>query len=138
MEIKLVINNPKTGRSYQKQLEGEFLVGMKIGAKVNGDNIGLPGYELEITGGSDNAGFPMRRDIDSSGRKQALLTKGPGVHINREGMKKRKTVRGNTIGEVTAQVNLKITKLGSKDLEELLGIKKEEPAVESEEHKEKK
>ncbi len=126
MEIKLVISNPSTGKSYQKPVEDSVLLGMKIGDKVSGDVLGLPGYELEIRGGSDNAGFPMRRDVGTSGRKHALLTEGPGVHINRKGMKKRKTIRGNTIDESTAQVSVKVIKSGSRDIEDILGLKKEE------------
>lgn len=130
MEVKLVISNPKTGKTYQKQMEGSFLIGMRIGEKVDGEGLSLPGYELEITGGSDSSGFPMRKDLSGAGKKKALLTRGPGVHVNRDGMKKRKTVCGNTVSEATAQVNLKITKAGSSDLEDLLGIKKEAPAAE--------
>ena len=93
MEIKLVLNNPKTGKSYQKVLaDGSSMMGSKIGGKIKGEDIELPGYEFEITGGSDSSGFPMRKDIDGSGRKSALLTSGPGVHITRKGMKKRKSL----------------------------------------------
>lgn len=125
-----MIGNPKTGKTYQKQVDGSFLIGSQIGEKINGDAIELPGYEFEITGGSDSAGFPMRKDIAAAGRKAALLTEGPGVRLGRAGMKKRKTVRGNTVSESTAQVNLKIVKFGSGDIEELLGVKKEEPKTE--------
>ena len=130
-EIKIVLNNPKTGRSYQKLADGGMFLGKQIGDKVNGEELGLPGYELEIRGGSDSAGFPMRHDIASAGRKRALLTKGPGVRINREGMKKRKNVRGNTVSDATAQVNLKVVKPGPADIEELLGVKKEEAPAEA-------
>lgn len=138
MEIKLVISNPKTGKSYQKPVEDSALLGKKIGDKVSGDLFGLPGYELEIRGGSDSAGFPMRKDVDSSGRKHALLTDGPGVHIDRKGMKKRKTIRGNTIDESTAQVSVKVIKSGSKDIDDILGLKKEEaqPVEDKQEKKE--
>jgi len=131
MEIKIVLNNPKTGKSYPRQADSSIFLSKQIGDKVNGEELSLPGYELEIMGGSDSAGFPMRKDIKSAGRKKALLTEGPGVHIPREGMKKRKTVRGNTISDATAQVNLKIVKSGPADLEELLGIKKEEAPAEA-------
>ncbi len=129
MEIRVVINNPKTGKSYQKQVDGSFLQGKRIGDKVDGDSIGLTGFELELRGGSDTAGFPMRSDINTSGRRKALLTKGPGVILARKGMKKRKNLRGNTMSEFIAQANLKIIKAGSGDVEDLLGIKKEEPAA---------
>jgi small subunit ribosomal protein S6e len=118
MEFKVVINDTKTGKSYQQNIDSEKFIGKKIKEKIDGSILGLAGYELQITGGSDSAGFPMRLDIEGSGRKKALLSGGVGVKISRKGMKKRKTVRGNTISVNTAQINLKVTKPGSKPLQE--------------------
>ena len=126
-EIKIVIGYK--GKSYQKTISDE-LIGRKIRDKISGDLIGLKGYELEITGGSDTAGFPMRRDVPGIGRKKPLLTRGPGVKINVRGERIRKTVRGNTISDDTAQINLKVLKVGSEDLGKL--FKKEEPIKEQE------
>ena len=134
-EFKIVINDVKTGKSYQKTVSDSSLVGKKIGDKVDGKVVGLTGYELEIKGGSDTAGFPMIVTVDTSGRKKALLSKGPGVKIKRDGMIKRKTVRGNTISDKTAQINLKIIKYGTKKVEELLGIEKKEESPAAEEKK---
>lgn len=127
VEIKIVIGHK--GKSYQKTISDE-LVGRKLGEKISGDLIGLKDYKLEITGGSDTAGFPMRKDVPGIGRKKPLLTKGPGVYIERKGMRIRKTIRGNTISDDTAQINLKVLKEGSESLEKL--FKKEEPAKEQE------
>jgi len=129
-EQKLVINDVKTGKNYAKTVTDDTLMGKKLRDKISGDLVGLPGYELEITGGSDNAGFPMRADIDTAGRKKALLTSGPGVHIKRKGQRTRKTIVGNTISETTVQINLKITKYGTKKLEDALGLAKEESPAE--------
>ncbi len=132
-ELKLVINDPKTGKSYPKLFDLD-LSGNKIGDKIQGDQLNLKGYELEITGGSDTAGFPMRSDIDTSTRKRALLTSGPGIRRKEikktEGARVRKAVRGNTISNQIIQVNLKITKSGSEDLEKALSIEKKEVAKE--------
>jgi len=125
-EFKIVINDVKTGKTYQKDLSDESLIGKKIGDKVNGDLIGLNGYELEITGGSDSAGFPMHKSLESSGRKKALLSGAPGVHIKRKGMKARKTIRGNVISDQVVQINMKIVKYGKEKLEKLLGLEPEE------------
>lgn len=126
-EIKVVIGYK--GKSYQKTISDE-LVGRKIGDKISGDLIGLKGYELEITGGSDTAGFPMRKDVPGIGRKRPLLTNGPGVKINTKGERIRKAIRGNTFSNDTAQINLKVLKEGSEDLGKL--FKKEEPTKEQE------
>lgn len=73
--FKIVVSDPKAKKAYQKELEqGQTgLLGRKIGDKFSGNHIGLAGYELEVTGGSDKEGFPMRRDVDGPGRKKILL-----------------------------------------------------------------
>lgn len=127
VEVRFVINDGKTGKTYQKALEEESLVGKKIGDTVSGDFLGLEGYELQIRGGSDFAGFPMRHDVEGPVRKRALIGSGVGVKIDRKGMKKRKTVCGNQVTNKTAQINLSVKKYGAKALEDLLG-KKDAPA----------
>jgi len=124
-EFKVTINDPKTGKSYNKVLETNVFKGKKLHSKVSGDSIGLKGYELEITGGSDTSGFPMRADIQGSTKKRPMLTGGIGVTIPRKGARIRKTVRGNEISLETAQVNLKIIKYGAKKVEDLFGAPKE-------------
>ena len=136
-EIKITINDPKTGKSYKQIGDNSSLKGKKIREKISGDLIGLKGYELEITGGSDNAGFPMRFDLPGPQRNKILLTKGPGVKIKRKGMRQRKTVAGNEISDNTMQVNVKVLKIGTKKLEEVFG-KKEEPSKEEKAPEEKK
>src|SRR3989338_2195265 len=120
-ELRFVINDTKTGKSYQKALEDESLVGKRIGETIVGDFLGLEGYELQIRGGSDFAGFPMRNDIEGPIRKKALLGSGVGVKIDRKGMKKRKTVCGNQVTIKTAQLNLSIKKYGPNPLDDIFG-----------------
>jgi small subunit ribosomal protein S6e len=131
-EYKLVLSNPKTGKSVQRELKDEAakgLKGRKIGEAFKGEAIDLPGYEFVITGGSDSSGFPMRWDVEGSGRKQVTMVKGVGVKNKKhrpnpkkkgwrtmKGMRLKKTVAGNTIHEKTAQVNLKVMKVGREDL----------------------
>ncbi len=124
VETKIVIGYK--GKSYQKAVTEE-LVGKKVGDKFSGDVIGLNGYEFEITGGSDTSGFPMRKDIPGILKKRALLTKGPGVHIKNKGNRIRKTVRGNTISNETAQINLKVLKAGSEELDKIFPKKEDKP-----------
>ncbi|MDD5331943.1 MAG: S6e family ribosomal protein [Candidatus Nanoarchaeia archaeon] len=125
--FKLTISDPKTGKSYKKELETTAFKSKKLGEQVPGDDFGLKGYELEITGASDSSGFPSLRNIHGMARKKVLLTKGTGVHIDRKGNKVRKTVVGNQVSLKSSQVNLKITKHGSETIEKLFGI---EPKVE--------
>ena len=122
MDIKCVINDVKTGKSYNKPLENSQLIGRKLGDVVPGGLLGLTGYELQLTGGSDTAGFPLKQELEGGVRKKPLLKQGDvGVHIKRKGVVLRKTVRGNAINEFTAQVNLKVKKYGTKSVADLLG-----------------
>jgi small subunit ribosomal protein S6e len=107
--FKLVVSDPKTGKSEShevKDANAQLLVGRKIGESLDASSIGIAG-SIMITGGSDKAGFPMRRDTLGGGKNYILLTRGVGYRTKEEGSKKRKLVRGNTITEETFQVNAK-------------------------------
>jgi len=128
-EFKFVVSDPKTKKSYQVNIDQEkayTIIGKKIGDKFDGSLIGLAGYELEITGGTDKDGFPMLSSIQGPVRKKIVLASRPGFKPKLKGQRKRKTVRGNTISADIAQINTKIVKYGSKPLEEI--FKKEEKA----------
>lgn len=116
--FKLVINDPATGKSYNFEVTGHHastFMGKKIGDQVDGINANLPGYKLQITGGSDKAGFPMRADFEGSARRRLLLTEGVGFHPkDYPGKRKRMSVRGNRVSAEIIQVNLKVAKAGSK------------------------
>src|SRR3989344_2971259 len=111
MAFKVVIGDPSTGKCEQKESDDaatKALTGLKIGDTVKGELFGLPGRTLVVTGGSDDCGFPMRRDISGTLRKRILITGGVGFDAREKGQGRRKTVAGNTIHGQTHQVNLKI------------------------------
>lgn len=81
------------------------LIGLKIGDKIDGRLIGFPNITLEIRGGSDLAGFPMRADVEGSVKKYLLLSAGPGYRPKEKGERRRKLVRGNTISSELVQIN---------------------------------
>ncbi len=117
-EFKLSIGE-KSGKTHQIVVSGQnaaSLIGKKIGDRIRGESIDLPGYEFEITGGSDYCGFPMRKDISGPVRKKILITNGVGIRNNRKGMRKRKTVCGNTIHEKISLISMKVIKQGKKPL----------------------
>ncbi len=127
VEFKLVIADPKTGKSYKKEVkdaEATVLIGKKIGETV--ELHGMQGYKFIITGGSDYAGFPMRADIPGTERKRIYAKGGVGIKDVKRGEKKRKIVCGNTIGPKIVQINLKITEYGQKPLDEKAEQKEEE------------
>ncbi len=118
----------KDGKTYKIELADDkagVLYGKAIGDEVEGDLIGLPGYVLEIRGGSDKSGFPMRKDIGGTGKKSILIGSGPGIRKAKHGLRLRKTVRGNTVSSEISQLNVIVKKEGSAKLEDLLGKKEE-------------
>jgi len=142
--FKIVVSDPKSKRGFQKEVEQRYsaLLGRKVGEHVSGDTLGLAGYKLEVTGGSDKDGFPIRPDVDGIGRKRIVLSGPPGFHPERRGQRKRKSVRGNTISQDIMQVNLKVMEWGQKSLEDIFGVKPKEKeakeATEPEKAKEEK
>lgn len=119
-DFKLTINSIKEGLSVQREVkdpQASVFMGKKIGEKIDGGLIGLTNYEFEITGGSDDCGFPMRKDVPGVRRKRILAVKGVGIKRRLgKGIKQRKTVCGNTIHENIVQINLKVLKEGKESL----------------------
>jgi len=135
-EFKLVIGDPKTGKSYQKVITEDVFVGKKINETVSGDTFGFKGYEFKIRGGSDTAGIPMKQGLDTVARRHPILSEGPGFKPKKARkphsqshyfIQKRKTVRGHVIGSNITQINLVITKTGTKKIDELLSTPVEAP-----------
>ncbi len=92
------------------------LVGKVIGEIVNGGLVGLPGYELKITGGSDFAGIPMRPHVHGPVKKKLLLKKGPGYKPLKKGERRRKVIRGSEITDDMKQINMVVIKAGKTKL----------------------
>ena len=116
-KFKAVISDPETGKSSVIELEGARavpLIGRKIGDVLDGAVVGLAGHKVLITGGTDSSGFPMRPDLHGGVKARVLLSGGIGYRAKEKGVRRRKTVRGNTITEETAQINMKIIEKPSK------------------------
>lgn len=116
----------KSGKTYKVELEEEkasVFYGKTIGEEIDGDLLGLSGYTFKITGGSDDSGFPMRKDVSGYNKKKILIGSGVGIRKIRRGVRNRKTVRGNTISNEISQVNISVIKEGPTALSEILGTK---------------
>ncbi|MEZ0289934.1 MAG: S6e family ribosomal protein [Sulfolobales archaeon] len=103
-----VFGEIKKASSFQITLpsdRAQKLYGYKIGDVIEGGLVGLPGYYLEIRGGSDYAGTPMLPTLPGPGKRYLLLSEPPGFRPVEKGLRKRKLVRGNTISETTTQIN---------------------------------
>lgn len=125
MAFKIVVSEKEL--SYQLEVDdGKQLNGLKIGEEFDGQIVGLDGYTLKITGGSDKNGFAMKKDVDGPRRIKSLLTGGVGYKPKGDGVKRRKTVRGNTIAEDIVQINTIVSQAGSKSIAEIIGAGEEE------------
>jgi len=133
MVFKINISE-KSGKTYHLESESDELNGKELHDKIQGKDISneLEGYEFEITGASDNAGFTSMEGVEGVGLKKVLLEYGKAMHRRprREGKKKisnpkpkglrlRKTVRGQVISPAIVQINLKIVKEGKKKISEI-------------------
>ncbi len=140
-EFKVVVNDTKNGKSYQIPVSGHHansLMGKKVGDEVDGIFISLPGYKLQITGGSDKEGFPMRSDLPGVGRRRILLSESKGFKPIENGLRRKKSIRGNTVSQDIVQINMKVVKYSSKPIEQIVGgeQKAEESKVEGEKKEE--
>ena len=128
------INISHKGKTYKVETENEGIIGNLIGQKISGEEFSadLTGYELEITGTSDKAGFPGFVEHQGPALKKVLLKYGKGMWKMPKGLRKkttirrpkglrlRKTVRGKEISADTVQINTKVVKEGSKKFVDLL------------------
>ena len=122
---KFIISDPKSGKSYQKEIEDiskiNSVLGMIIGTEFDGGILDLPGYKLKITGGSTKTGAPIKKGVFGTVTKRVLLSKGIGFNSKISGLKRRKSVRGTTLAQDIAQVNTTVSKAGKQSLDELFG-----------------
>lgn len=120
MAFKVVVSNKEKSHQIEIDSNERQIIGLAIGDELNGDLVGLEGYTLEVTGGSDKNGFPMKKDVEGPRRVKSLLTGGVGYKPKADGVKRRKTLRGNTISDDIVQINTVVTKTGSKSIDAIL------------------
>ncbi len=104
VNFKVIISHKGTGKSLVRELkdrDAQGMVGMHIGDEFDSSVLAIEGGVVKITGGSDRAGFPMRRDIMGGVKNYVLLTKGIGIRTGKKGEKRRKLVRGSKMTEDT-------------------------------------
>ncbi len=122
VEYKLVISDQakSVARTVGDAQAAGFL-GKRIGETIGGELLGASGYTFRITGGTDKSGFAMRPDLPGARQTRLYVGDGFGFQAPRDGMRKRRTFRGNTISEDTVQINLVVEQKGPKALAELFG-----------------
>ena len=110
-KFKIVVSDPKEGRTQTIELEGPAakpLIGRELGDIIDGGILGLPKVKVKITGGTDKDGIPMRMDVHGGGKKKVRLSGGIGFKPKTKGERRRKLVRGRVITEDTYLLNMVI------------------------------
>ena len=110
---------PSRRRSISETAAAGSIVGKRIGDEFDAAPIGLAGYKIKITGGSDRTGIPAKKGIPGAGRRNLLLADGIGFHPTMDGERRRKTVRSSEITQDFVQINASVTAYGEKTLDEL-------------------
>jgi small subunit ribosomal protein S6e len=119
-KFKVIVSDPENGTSKVVELEEARAVpfiGRKIGEAVDGAVVELPAHKLQIMGGSDKDGVPMRPSVHGGVRRNVVLSGGVGFNPKDKGERKRKTVRGNVITDEIVQINTKIIEKPKKPAE---------------------
>jgi small subunit ribosomal protein S6e len=119
-KFKVIVSDPQAGTSKVVELEEARAVpfiGRKIGEVVEGAVVDLPAHKLQIMGGSDRDGVPMRPNVHGGVRRNVVLSGGVGFNPHDKGQRKRKTVRGDVITDEIVQINTKIVEKPKKPAE---------------------
>jgi small subunit ribosomal protein S6e len=119
--MRIVISE-SSGKSFQAELPKDKesnIIGKRLGEELDGNLVGAAGYTLELTGGSDGSGFPMRIEVHGSAKKSILISDGVGFKATEGGERRRRHIRGNTFSSEIVQVNMKVKKAGPTPLEQL-------------------
>jgi len=127
-KFKVIVSDPETGTSKVVELEearAAPLVGRRIGETLEGSIVDLPAHKIQIAGGSDKDGVPMRPSVHGGVRRNIVISRGVGYKPTKSGQRKRKAVRGNVITEEIVQVNAKIVEKPKKAKEEKAAADKE-------------
>lgn len=123
--IQVVVADPDNGDAYQFEVDDQNatrFIGRELGDEVDGGAVGLDGYTLELTGGSDAAGRPMRSDVAGPNLRDVLLDeRTTGYKPTRDGERRRVSVRGREVSDEVAQLNAKVIERGDQSIEEILG-----------------
>jgi len=119
-KFKVIVSDPDAGTSKIIELDetrAAPFIGRKIGEAVDGAVVDLPAHKLQITGGSDRDGVPMRANVHGGVRRNVVLSGGVGFKPQDKGERRRKTVRGNIITAEIVQINTKIIEKPKKPVE---------------------
>ena len=130
-KFKIIVSDPQAGTSKVIEVEEARAVpfiGRKIGEIMDGAVVDIPATKIQIRGGSDKDGVPMRPNVHGGVRRRVVLSEGVGFKSTKSGERKRKTVRGNIITDEIVQINAKIVEQPNKPKTKVEETKQQAPA----------
>ena len=104
---------------YKDENKWAKIYDLKIGEEIEGDQFGegFEGCLFKITGGSDKNGFAMKQGVATKNKIKLLLAEGTsGYRCKRDGVRKRKSVRGCIVGPEISSLNMVLLRKGEKEL----------------------
>jgi small subunit ribosomal protein S6e len=119
-KFKVIVSDPQTGTSKVLEMEENRaapFIGRKIGEVIDGAVVDMPATKVQIMGGSDKDGVPMKPNVHGGVRRNVVLGGGVGFNAKRGGERRRKAVRGNIVTDEIVQINMKIVEQPSKPKE---------------------
>ncbi len=119
-KFKVIVSDPEAGTSKVVELEetrAAPFIGRRLGETLDGSAVDLPAHTVQILGGSDKDGVPMRGNVHGGIRRRVVLSGGAGFSPKKKGERRRKTVRGNVITDEIVQINMKIVERPAKPVE---------------------
>jgi small subunit ribosomal protein S6e len=119
-KFKVIVSDPEAGTSKVVELEearAAPFIGRRLGETLDGSAVDLPAHTVQILGGSDKDGVPMRGNVHGGVRRRVVLSGGAGFSPKKKGERRRKTVRGNIITDEIVQINMKIVERPAKPAE---------------------
>merc|ERR1712184_72441 len=120
--MKFNVADQQTGSQKVFEIDDDkrlrFVLDKRIAQEVNGAILGdqFQDYTFKITGGIDKQGFPMRQGILVPDRVRLLLRESKGYILQKEGDRKRRSVRGCIVSREIAVVNMVIFRRGKEPI----------------------
>jgi small subunit ribosomal protein S6e len=116
----LIVADPETGKAQKVEIEDArmtSLIGRRIGEVMDGTVANIPGKRIQLMGGIDKDGIPMRPDVHGGVKTRIILSGGVGYKPSHKGQRRRKVIRGNTVTAETIFLNFKLVKAPEKPSE---------------------
>jgi small subunit ribosomal protein S6e len=110
-KFKVIVSDPQTGTSKVMELEearAAPFIGRRIGEVMDGATVDMPSTKVQIMGGSDKDGVPMKPNVHGGVRRKVVLGGGVGFKPKKSGERRRKAVRGNIVTDEIVQINMKL------------------------------